>query len=383
MPHAFTSFSQRALQPRVLAPAGLCLLIAVLAGGPGLRSWIVGLLGLTVAVLAALSVPASADEGSSGTTSPTAPPSGAPPPADDAPLDRLAGAVVPVWSRQTEGARAQTEEAITDLTFRFGSMQRSLQEVLSGFQDGGGLDLHTLISESQARLGDIVTTLEETQKIRRDLLAKIEVLSGFTDELYQMSAEVAAIANQTNLLSLNAAIEAAHAREHGKGFAIVADEVRKLSERSGNTGTSIAEGIERMSKGLQETLKAAQAFEDQDAQALQRAQKTIGSVVHAFGGAIEDLSTQQEGMLRTGRDVQGQIAQTLVALQFQDRISQILQSVVRDMEKFTDRLSHPHTTADVDRWMQELLATYTTEEQKRLHSGEAAAAQDDNDITFF
>lgn len=383
MSHASTSFLQRAFQPRVLVPAGLCLLVAVLAGGPGLRSWIVGFLGVAVAVAAALSVPASTEEGPSGTTPLAVAPSEPLPTQVDAPLDRLAGAVVPVWSRQTEGARAQTEEAITNLTFRFGSMQKSLQEVMSGTQDGGGADLQGLIGQSQTQLGAIVTTLEETQKVRRDLLSKIEVLSGFTDELYQMSAEVAAIANQTNLLSLNAAIEAAHAREHGKGFAIVADEVRKLSERSGNTGTSIAEGIERMSKGLQETVKAAQAFEDQDAQALQRAQGTIGRVVDAFGRAIEDLRAQQEGMLRTGRDVQGQIAQTLVDLQFQDRISQILQSVVRDMEKFSDRLSHPHTAADVERWMQELLSSYTTEEQKRLHSGESAAAQDDNDITFF
>ncbi len=382
MRNAEPPFLRRATQPRVLLPAGLCLLAALSAGGFGIRALVVGFLGTAIAVLAALWVPAPTLSGEPAAEPVELPQTALIPSASQ--RDRLASAVVPVWSRQTEGVRTQTEDAITDLTYRFSTMQRDLQAVVNATTgEGGGPDLQELIGQSQARLGSIVTTLEETQQVRRDLLAKIEVLSGFTDELYQMSAEVAAIAYQTNLLSLNAAIEAAHAREHGKGFAIVADEVRKLSERSGNTGSSIASGIERMSRGLQETLRAAQAFEAQDAQTIETAKGTIHKVVQAFGGAIEDLSTRQVEMVHTGRDVQSQIAQTLVDFQFQDRTSQILQSIVRDMEKFTDRLSHPHTEADVEQWLQELAATYVTTEQKRIHHGVSQDATGGDDITFF
>src|SRR5690348_4211174 len=134
---------------------------------------------------------------------------------------------VPIWVRNIETARRQTEDAIVSLSERFAGIVQRLGTALSSGSQAGATHADTVQSEQD--LKRVADALRAIAGSRDELVREIRGLAAYTEELSKMASEVESIAFQTNMLALNAAIEAAHAGERGAGFAIVANEVRALS----------------------------------------------------------------------------------------------------------------------------------------------------------
>lgn len=309
-------------------------------------------------------------------------------------LDEACVSLSPIWALQVEAGRAQTEEAVTELTSRFSTLWEKLENAVSASQSAaGGIDqgqngMVDLLSVSQRDLSSIIDSLRAATHSKESLLREVEQLAQFTGELRQMAAEVGNIAAQTNLLALNAAIEAARAGEAGRGFAVVADEVRKLSTLSGNTGKKISQRVEQINSAITSAVTAAEESATSDAASIQHSDAVIGKVIDRFHGAASGLTESSNILNEASVGIRDEISDVLVSLQFQDRVSQILSHIRDDIQKFGEQVRECQQTdqcvsIDTEAWLDELSKTYTTTEQREMHSGANITQPTDSEITFF
>lgn len=112
-------------------------------------------------------------------------------------------------------------------------------------------DMSKFSSDTKAVLTDLSTASEDTAQSVKGVASQIDVTNSSMDNIKKAIEMIQDIASQTNLLSINASIEAAHAGEAGKGFAVVADEIKKLSDSSAESARS----IEQMANEILENSK--------------------------------------------------------------------------------------------------------------------------------
>jgi len=271
--------------------------------------------------------------------------------------------VHPAWQHHVDLVKAQTEEAVLQLTSSFAAVLEQFDQAGIG---GGGAAVSTsetigLLALCERELQPVVASLTNIIQGKDALMVNIRNLANETQELQAMAADVRSIAAQTNLLALNAAIEAARAGAAGRGFAVVAAEVRMLSQRSAETGKHIGERVGQIGAIMTATMHVAESATVDD----KRAVTLSGDLVAHVLGHVRKLEVSAESMREHGLVVRQEVEKLLMAMQFQDRVSQILCGVNNNIERMQQTLAQLDTVAlpRADEWLAALNQASSMDDQ--------------------
>jgi methyl-accepting chemotaxis protein len=164
------------------------------------------------------------------------------------------------------------------LTEHMATFQRTLRDA------GAKVDeTSTVAAKGGKDVQTAVTGMQSIEKNVSHIAELIESLGANSKEIGTIVATISEIADQTNLLALNAAIEAARAGEHGRGFAVVADEVRKLAEQSQQAASEIASRIGKIQTSTDEAVQAMHAGLGE----VMEGTKTVQSTGSSFQGIVD------------------------------------------------------------------------------------------------
>lgn len=256
-------------------------------------------------------------------------------------IQHLVSDAVATMQQSFGGLNDRSQEQRARVSSLIGVVQASANGSIPSEGDSGEAAL-SFAEQTDEVLNYFVQYVVETSGHSMKMVERIDQMFEQMQRANELLEDVKVIADQTNLLALNAAIEAARAGEAGRGFAVVADEVRNLSLRSNRFSDEIREVIGLSINNITESREAISAMASQDMSfAIQSKSR-----VNAMLGQVEGVNQEVEGALadvsRISGEIDGLVGDAVRSLQFEDIVRQLTEYSGRNLNRIQTVVSSLH-----------------------------------------
>jgi aerotaxis receptor len=251
-------------------------------------------------------------------------------------------------SAQTQSeATSAAAAAVEEVTVSIGEVAEHARSTRDVAMSAGKVS-----EEGALRSGEACVTINSLSDTVKRSAAQVETLGQRSADISKIAGVIKEIADQTNLLALNAAIEAARAGEQGRGFAVVADEVRKLAERTGKATQEISGMIGLIQSETKEAVDGMRAGAAQveegvtlvysAQEALQRIKGEMDDTIQRVNEISHASSEQQEGMVLLAKNVErvaSMTEQNVAVVTQTERVVDTLAAAVERMNKSVNQFA--------------------------------------------
>lgn len=255
-------------------------------------------------------------------------------------IDARAKHLSSTMSRVEKSSQSQSESA-SSMAAAVEELTVSIDQVASNAGDVRQIsdNSKTLASEGGKVVQQVVGDMERINAAVMNAATTVEDLGKKSGQIQNIVKSIQEIADQTNLLALNAAIEAARAGEQGRGFAVVADEVRKLAEKTSKSTQEISAMTQTITGSTGEAVAEMEAAVEMVKSGALLARQAGTSIVEINGGAlhvlhgVEDISRSIQEQSQAGREIAENV----------ERVAQMSEensAAVREVSSTVERLEH-------------------------------------------
>jgi methyl-accepting chemotaxis protein len=216
--------------------------------------------------------------------------------------------------RVAQGTSEQLD-AVNSTSSAIEGLNDSIQSIAAKADDAASQsrEASAVAKDGGKTLNEAIGQIKRIEESTLESTKVVTALGERSSEIGQIVDTISSISEQTNLLALNAAIEAARAGEHGRGFAVVADEVRKLAESSQEAAQRIAAIIEETRRDTESAVAGMQAGSEevrvgaQNIVSMGESFKRIIEIVEEVSGQMQSISAGIGGMAESGQEIVGHI----------------------------------------------------------------------------